>query len=47
MVSERLGHSSPAFTMTTYQHVLRGLQAEADITFQRLIQANIGEHDHF
>ncbi len=40
MGSERLGHSSPAFTMTTYQHVLRGLQAEAATTFQRLIQAN-------
>ena len=24
VVSERLGHSNPAFTMTTYQHVLPG-----------------------
>jgi hypothetical protein len=27
VVSERLGHSSPAFTMTVYQHVLPGMQA--------------------
>ena len=29
VVSERLGHSSPAFTMTVYQHVLSGMQADA------------------
>ena len=29
MVSERLGHSTPAFTMTVYQHVLPGMQREA------------------
>lgn len=27
--SERAGHSSPAFTMTVYQRVLHGLQADA------------------
>jgi len=26
VVSERLGHSTPAFTMTVYQHVLSGDQ---------------------
>lgn len=29
VVSERLGHSSPAFTMTVNQHVLPGMQADA------------------
>lgn len=29
VVSERLGHSSPAFTMTVYQHVIPGMQADA------------------
>lgn len=29
VVSERLGHASPAFTAATYQHVLPGLQAQA------------------
>jgi len=29
VVSERLGHSSPALTMTVYQHVLPGMQADA------------------
>ena len=33
VVSERLGHSSPAFTMTVYQHVMPGMQAEAAATF--------------
>jgi integrase len=29
VVSERLGHSTPAFTMTVYQHVLPGMQRDA------------------
>jgi integrase len=29
VVSERLGHSTPGFTMATYEHVLPGRQAEA------------------
>lgn len=37
VVSERLGHSTPAFTMATYQHVLPGMQAEAAATFANLL----------
>jgi integrase len=37
VVSERLGHSTPAFTMSVYQHVLPGMQAEAAATFARLL----------
>jgi len=37
VVSERLGHASPAFTMVTYQHVLPGMQAQAAATFAELI----------
>ncbi len=33
VVSERFGHSNPAFTMTVYQHVLPGMQADAAATF--------------
>src|SRR5439155_1349940 len=33
VVSERLGHSSPAFTMAVYQHVLPGMQADAARAF--------------
>ena len=33
VVSERLSHSSVAFTMTVYQHVMPGLQAQAACTF--------------
>jgi hypothetical protein len=37
VVSERLGHASPAFTMVTYQHVLPGMQAAAARTFAALV----------
>jgi len=37
VVSERLGHASPAFTMTVYQHVIPGMQAEAANVFSDLV----------
>jgi integrase len=37
VVSERLGHSTPGFTMATYQHVLPGMQADAARVFAGLI----------
>jgi integrase len=37
VVSERLGHSTPAFTITTYQHVLPGMQRDAAALFGRLL----------
>lgn len=37
VVSERLGHSSPAFTMTVYQHVLPGMQADAAAAFSNVV----------
>jgi integrase len=37
VVSERLGHSSPAFTMTVYQYVLPGMQRDAAELFTTLI----------
>lgn len=37
VVSERLGHASPAFTMAVYQHVLPGMQRDAADTFARLV----------
>jgi integrase len=37
VVSERLGHATPAFTMAVYQHVLPGMQAEAATVFAELI----------
>jgi len=33
VVSERLGHSSPAFTITVHQHVLPGMQSDAAAKF--------------
>jgi integrase len=40
VVSERLGHGNPAFTIDTYQHVLPGMQADAARTFEQLITGN-------
>ena len=38
VVSERLGHSTPGFTMATYQQVLPGMQADAARTFSALLE---------
>ncbi|MCU1399648.1 MAG: Tyrosine recombinase XerC [Acidimicrobiales bacterium] len=37
VVSERLGHSTPGFTMATYQHVIPGMQQEAAHTFAGIL----------
>ncbi len=37
VVSERLGHASPGFTIDTYQHVLPGMQADAARIFEGLV----------
>jgi integrase len=37
VVSERLGHATPVFTIDTYQHVLPGMQADAARLFEGLI----------
>ncbi len=37
VVSERLGHANAAFTMSVYQHVLPGMQAEAAAVFAKLL----------
>lgn len=45
VVSERLGHSTPGFTIATYQHVMPGMQADAAHTFANLIAHDHTEHD--
>lgn len=37
VVTERLGHSSVAFTLDTYAHVMPGMQPEAASRFSDLI----------
>jgi integrase len=37
VVSERLGHATPGFTIDTYQHVLPGMQAQAARVFEQLV----------
>jgi hypothetical protein len=37
VVSERLGHATPTFTIETHQHVLPGMQADAARVFEQLI----------
>jgi integrase len=39
VVTERLGHAHPAFTMHTYQHLLPGMSAEAATRFADLVAA--------
>ncbi len=39
VVSERLGHAHPGFTMATYQHVMPGMGAEAADRFSQLLAA--------
>jgi integrase len=40
VVSERLGHSTPGFTMATYQHVIPGRQQEAAKTFGDILRSS-------
>ncbi len=40
VVSERLGHANPGFTMATYQHVMPGMGADAADRFSRLLAAS-------
>jgi integrase len=46
VVSERLGHATPAFTIETYQHVLPGMQADAARVFERLVASGPPRVDH-
>lgn len=41
VVSERLGHANPVFTIDTYQHVLPGMQAEAARVFAGLLEPGL------
>jgi integrase len=43
VVSERLGHSTPAFTMMTYQHVLPGMQEDAARSYEELVAHSFDE----
>ena len=40
VVSERLGHAAPGFTIDTYQHVMPGMQADAARIFEQLVAAD-------
>ena len=46
VVSERLGHASIAFTMTVYQHVMPGMQAQAANTFGAAVFGNPDSATH-
>jgi integrase len=37
VVSERLGHANPSFTLSVYQHVLPGMQADAANAFSAAV----------
>jgi integrase len=42
VVSERLGHATPGFTMATYQHVRPGMQQEAARMFAAILDPSTG-----
>ena len=42
MISERLGHESPAFTLKQYAHVIPGMQAEAAQAVAKLVAGRGG-----
>ena len=42
VVTERLGHAHPAFTIHTYQHLLPGMSATAAEQFATLVTAASG-----
>ncbi len=46
VVSERLGHANPGFTMATYQHVLPGMGADAAKRFAALLTTHRGHPDN-
>jgi integrase len=46
VVSERLGHANPGFTMATYQHVLPGVGADAADRFAALIATHRDQPDN-
>jgi hypothetical protein len=39
VVAQRLGHASPALTLSVYSHVLPGQQLEAATAFAHLVDA--------
>lgn len=45
VMSERLGHSTPAFTLQQYAHVIPGMQAEAAEAIARLVAAQTDDLD--
>jgi integrase len=44
VVSERLGHAHPGFTMATYQHLVPGMSATAATDFAKLITTDRDDH---
>jgi integrase len=42
VVSERLGHANVAFTMSVYQHILPGMQADAAQIFAKVVFGDAG-----
>lgn len=45
VISERLGHESPAFTLRQYAHVMPGMQAEAAAQVAELVRRS-RDRDH-
>lgn len=45
VISERLGHSTPAFTLQQYAHVIPGMQAEAAAAIADIVAGQVDDVD--
>jgi len=45
VISERLGHESPAFTLKQYAHVIPGMQADAARQVAELVMGSVFENE--
>ena len=43
VISETLGHSSVAFTMDVYNHIIEGMQEDAMALLDEVLQAGVAE----
>ena len=46
VISEALGHSSIAFTMDTYSHIIEGVQEDAMVLLDEVLPAGVSQKNN-
>ena len=46
VISEALGHSSVAFTMDTYSHIMQGMQEDAMALLDEVLQGEVSNKNN-